>query len=463
MAQKSPWGGRFEQAMHPVVVSFNQSVSFDKILAPFDIDGSKAHAKMLAKVGLISGSEAQQILDGLDAIRADIDAGQFVWKAELEDVHMNIETALKERIGAPAGKLHTARSRNDQIALDMRLWMRDAIDKLLDALRNACGVLSEKALEYADAVMPGYTHLQRAMPVTAGHHLLAYVESFARDRERLGDCRRRVNRMPLGSAALAGTALPIDRQFVADQLGFDSLCMNSMDGVAARDHFIEFASCLSTLAIHLSRFSEDAIFWHSIEARFAVVGEAFRTGSSIMPQKINPDVFELIRGKSASIAAALVQLLLLVKSQPMTYNKDLQEDKPLLFRATADALDCLTVFAPMISTLTFDRAKLLAACEGGFMDAISVADVLVKKGVPFRDAHEVSGRLVKLAESRGCELKDLTEKDYSAAHPSLDSSLRVSLGAAGMASAYQSEGSANPYKVRAEAERWLAFFSEGQL
>ncbi|HTL52601.1 MAG TPA: argininosuccinate lyase [Planctomycetota bacterium] len=465
-ASKKLWGGAFEGSADKRLEAFTESVSFDACLAQYDIAGSVAHARMLAKCGLISAAEAAQIVRGLEGIGREIAAGKFKWKRELEDVHMNIESALTARIGRAAGKLHTARSRNDQVALDMRLWGRDAIDQVCARIEAAQRALVEKAAGLTKAVMPGYTHLQRAMPVSAAHHLLAYVEMFARDRERLIETRARVNQMPLGACALAGTSLPIDRQFVANALKFDSVMANSMDAVATRDHLVELAQNLTLVGLTLSRLGEDIVLWASREFCFVKIADSFTTGSSMMPQKRNPDIAELLRGKVGRIAAAAQALWLQTKGLPLTYNRDLQDDKILLFEAVKVVEDSLAILAAMVPAMAFDPERMADSCYG-YMDATILAEFLVVRGVPFREAHRVIGGLVRTAEEFPCELNDLADQVFYEAHPAfktkrkparrgarVEPEFREVLGAAGALTAYRSEGSPHPEKVAARVRYW---------
>ena len=401
------WGGRFSEATAASVEAFSASVHYDARLYRYDIMGSRAHARMLARQGLITGEECAAILQGLDAIEAEIDRGDFVFRPELEDVHMNIEKALTERIGPAGAKLHTARSRNDQVNLDFRLYLRDecdALDRLLQAAQRA---FVRRARHYLGVVMPGYTHLQRAQPVLLSHHLLAYVEMFGRDRERLTGCRQRINILPLGAAALAGTGLPIDRQSVAEELGFAAVTANSMDTTGDRDFALEFLFCLNLIQLHLSRLAEELVLWSSKEFEFVRIGDRYCTGSSIMPQKKNPDIPELIRGKTGRVTGALMGLLMTVKGLPLTYNRDLQEDKEQVFDALDTVKASLAITAELLDHTEFDVGRLRAATIGGFMTATDLADYLVRRNLPFREAHGVVGRIVALCQQRGCELVDL--------------------------------------------------------
>ena len=402
------WGGRFSGATAASVEAFTASIHYDARLYRYDIAGSKAHATMLAENGLLSQAELQAIITGLSEIEAEIEAGTFAFRRELEDIHMNIEKALAERIGPAGAKLHSARSRNDQIALDLRLYLRDQCDRfaaLLDGLRRA---LVSQARTYLGAVMPGYTHLQRAQPVLVSHHLLAYYEMFSRDKERFADCRKRINVCPLGAAALAGTGLPIDRERVAELLGFAGVTANSMDTAGDRDFAIEFVSCCTLTQLHLSRLSEELVLWAGSEFDFVDLPDRFCTGSSIMPQKKNPDIPELIRGKSGRVVGSLMSLLTLVKGLPLTYNRDLQEDKEPVFDAVDTVSASLSIMAELMAQLSFKTERLRAATASGFMTATDLADYLVLKDVPFRKAHGIVGRIVGYCLEKRCELTDLS-------------------------------------------------------
>jgi len=405
---KKLWGGRFQQPTDAFVEKFTASVTFDQRLAPYDIAGSIAHAQMLANVKVLSQDEADTIIKGLTGILAEIEAGEFDWQVSLEDVHMNIEARLTERVGEVGKKLHTGRSRNDQVATDIRLFMRDGIDAVIEGIGRFAAQLLVLAEKEADTLLPGFTHLQPAQPVSFGHHMMAWFEMLVRDLERMQDCRKRVNRMPLGAAALAGTSYPIDRAFTCKQLGFDAVCENSLDAVSDRDFAIEFASAASILMMHLSRFSEELILWSSSQFGFIDLGDAFCTGSSIMPQKKNPDVPELVRGKSGRVTGHLVSLLMLMKSQPLAYNKDNQEDKEPLFDTLDTVLDSLKVYADMMGSITLHREAMRKAATEGYTTATDLADYLVGKGVAFRDAHEVVGKAVHAAIEAGKDLSELT-------------------------------------------------------
>jgi len=401
------WSGRFNEPVDELVKRFTASVSFDQRLALFDIQGSLAHAQMLSEVGLLAPTELDSIRSGMQRIQAEILAGQFPWSVDLEDVHMNIERRLTEFAGDAGKRLHTARSRNDQVATDVRLFLRDAIDRIMQQIRQFQLALLNLAEAHAGTVMPGFTHLQVAQPVTFGHHLMAYFEMLQRDAGRLVDCRRRVNRLPLGSAALAGTSYPIRRERVAELLGFEGLCENSLDAVSDRDFALEFSAASALIMTHLSRFSEELILWMSPRYGFIVLADRFCTGSSIMPQKKNPDVPELVRGKTGRVFGHLMGLFTLMKGQPLAYNKDNQEDKEPLFDTVDTVLDCLILYTDMMGGLTVNAEKMRAAASEGFATATDLADYLVKKGLPFRDAHEVVARAVRHAETQGCDLADL--------------------------------------------------------
>lgn len=401
------WGGRFAEATAASVEAYSASIQYDSRLYHHDIVGSKAHARMLARQGLITDAECEAIVQGLSEIEAEIDRGEFVFKPELEDIHMNIEKALTDRIGPAGAKLHTARSRNDQVNLDFRLYLRDEADSLDALLAEVQKAFARMARKYLGTVMPGYTHLQRAQPVLLSHHLLAYVEMFQRDRERLSGCRQRIDILPLGAAAMAGTGLPIDRQFVADELGFAAITANSMDTTGDRDFALEMLFCLNLMQIHLSRLSEELVLWSSKEFDFVRIGDRYCTGSSIMPQKKNPDIPELMRGKTGRVTGALMALLMTVKGLPLTYNRDLQEDKEQVFDALDTVKASLSITAELLDNTAFNVERLRAATIGGFMTATDLADYLVKRNMPFRQAHGVVGRIVALCQERDCELIDL--------------------------------------------------------
>ena len=406
--QNKLWGGRFSEATDAFVQRFTASVDFDRRLFQQDINGSLAHAKMLAKAGILSADEETQILVGLEAIRQDILNDNFEWSVELEDVHMNIESALTARIGDIGKKLHTGRSRNDQVATDIRLFVRDEIDQIAELITKLQSALCGVAEKEAATIMPGFTHLQTAQPVSFGHHMMAWYEMLERDYSRLLDCRKRVNLSPLGAAALAGSTYPIDRNFTAQQLGFDSPTRNSLDSVSDRDFAIELASFASLLMTHLSRFSEELVLWTSAQFNFINLPDRFCTGSSIMPQKKNPDVPELIRGKTGRVYGHLISLLTLMKSQPLAYNKDNQEDKEPLFDLIDTVKDCLFAYSEMMPAVECNKAEMYAAVKQGYATATDLADYLVKKGMPFRDAHEVVGKSVAFGIEQSKDLADLS-------------------------------------------------------
>ncbi|NLE58768.1 MAG: argininosuccinate lyase, partial [Planctomycetes bacterium] len=414
MKEQKSWQARFAQAADALTENYVESLSFDQRLWKYDIAGSIAHAEMLAEVGLIGKSDCQAIKRGLLEIESDIEAGKFRWDPACEDIHMAVEGALIAKVGEPGKRLHTARSRNDQVALDLRLYTRDAIDlDIVPLVADLQTALVDSAARYADAVMPAYTHMQRAQPVTAGAYLLAYVEQFQRDRERFADARKRVDVCPLGSGALAGSTLPIDREAVARRLGFSSITRNSIDATGDRDFIVEFLAAAALCASHLSRLAEDLVLYMSQEFRFVTIADAFCTGSSMMPQKKNPDVMELVRGKTARVYAALMGMLTLTKGLPMAYNRDLQEDKIHLFSAHDTLKTTLEITAAVIRNTTFNTDRLLAATDKGFMDATILAEYLVGKGVPFRQAHHHVGTLVAYAEKEGRELSGLTLDEFT--------------------------------------------------
>ncbi len=409
------WSARFAEPVAELVQRYTASVDFDKRMALVDIQGSLAHAEMLAAQKIISADDLAQIQKGMAQIRSEIEAGSFVWELALEDVHLNIEARLTKLVGDAGKRLHTGRSRNDQVATDIRLWLRGAIDEIqteLTSLRTGLLGLAEK---HAETIMPGFTHLQVAQPITFGHHVMAYAEMFARDAERLADCRKRVNRLPLGAAALAGTSYPIDRERVAKTLGFEGVCQNSLDAVSDRDFAIEFCATASLVMTHISRLSEELILWMSPRVGFIDLPDRFCTGSSIMPQKKNPDVPELARGKTGRVNGNLISLLTLMKGQPLAYNKDNQEDKEPLFDSADTLRDTLRIFADMVPHIQVKADVMRAAALQGFATATDLADYLVKKGLPFRDAHEAVAHAVKACSNKGCDLADLSLADLQAA------------------------------------------------
>ena len=407
-SEKKPWGGRFTGSTDAFVEAFTASVGFDQRLARHDIQGSKAHAGMLARIGVLTETERKAIETGLDDILTEIERGDFVWSVQLEDVHMNIEARLTQRIGETGKKLHTGRSRNDQVATDIRLYLRDEVDGIIGLLGQLQTALLDLAEREADTILPGFTHLQVAQPISFGHHLMAWFEMLDRDRDRLRDCRKRINIMPLGAAALAGTTFPLDRDYTARLLGFDRPAANSLDAVSDRDFAIEFTACASLILMHLSRFSEELILWTSAQFGFVDLPDAFCTGSSIMPQKKNPDVPELVRGKTGRVYGHLMSLLTLMKGQPLAYNKDNQEDKEPLFDTLDTVWGCLKAFTDMVPHLTPNREAMRRAALQGYATATDLADYLVRKGMPFRDAHEVVGNAVRLGIETGRDLSALT-------------------------------------------------------
>ncbi len=406
------WGGRFSKSTDALVDDFNSSIRFDSRMYAQDIRGSQAHAEMLGRQGIISKEDSELIVKTLGEIKKDIDDGKVEFTIDAEDIHMNIETILIERIGDVGKRLHTGRSRNDQVALDTRMYVRDELDEIKKDVDSLKATLLDLAERHLDTIMPGYTHLQKAQPVTLAHHLMAYYEMFRRDASRLDDCRRRLNVMPLGSGALAGTTYPLDREFVADKLGFDSVSMNSLDGVSDRDFALELAFDLSVIMTHLSRFSEEIILWSSHEFGFIDLDDAYSTGSSIMPQKKNPDVAELARGKTGRVYGDLMGLLTVMKGIPLAYNKDMQEDKEQLFDAIDTVKMCLHVFEKMIATMTVRKDRMLEGAKGGFTNATDVADYLVKKGLPFRDAHGVVGRMVAYCIEKNTVIDALSPEEF---------------------------------------------------
>ena len=405
------WGGRFQKNTDKKVDDFNSSIRFDKRMYRQDITGSIAHATMLGNQGIIPKEDSLLIVKGLKEILDDIEDNKVTFEIDAEDIHMNVEKLLIERIGEPGKRLHTGRSRNDQVALDIRMYLKDETNEISEMLKHALIVLTDLAEEHTGTIMPGYTHLQKAQPITFAHHLMAYFEMFKRDFERLSDCKKRMNVMPLGSGALAGTTYPLDREFVAEELGFSSVTKNSLDGVSDRDFVIELASCLSIIMMHLSRFSEELILWSSHEFSFVEMDDSFSTGSSIMPQKKNPDVAELIRGKTGRVYGHLMGLLTTMKGIPLAYNKDMQEDKEPIFDAVDTVKLCLPVFCDMIATMKVNKDTMLKGAKGGFTNATDLADYLVKKGLPFREAHGVVGRMVFYAIEHKKDLDDFTMEE----------------------------------------------------
>jgi argininosuccinate lyase len=453
VAQKT-WGGRFSGTTDQRVEAFTESIGVDRRLYRHDIAASQAHARMLAEVGLLSAAEAEQIVAALDAIADEIERGEFAFSIELEDIHTHIERALIERLGDVGRKLHTGRSRNDQVVTDVKLWVREAIDGLDGRLHDLQTALLAAAERDRELILPGYTHLQRAQPVLAAHYFLAYIEKYQRDRDRLADCRRRVNVLPLGAAALAGTSLPIDRESVRRQLGFDALAANSLDASGDRDFLLEFVFDLSVIALHLSGWAEEWILWSTTEFGFLDLPDSFCTGSSLMPHKKNPDVLELIRGKSARVVGDLQQLLVLVKGLPLAYNRDLQEDKAALFDAFDTVAASLELAAALICESRFRADVVAARLEDGFLDATTLMEFLIVQGVPMRLAHEAVGRLVRLGEERRCRLADLPLEVLQSVRPELDSRVYKVLGVANALGAFRSAGSTAPAEVARQMELW---------
>ena len=452
------WGGRFASASSKLTEDFNASIGFDQRMYRQDITGSMAHARMLGQQGIISPEEADLIIKGLGEILVELEAGTLEFTVEAEDVHMNIETFLTAKIGAVGKKLHTGRSRNDQVALDLRLYLRDEIKEVRDLLLEVEKVLLTLAKKNIDTIMPGYTHLQKAQPITLAHHLLAYFEMLRRDLGRLEDCAKRMDYMPLGSGALAGTGFNLNRDAVKEELGFAHLTRNSLDGVSDRDYAIEFMSFASILMMHLSRLAEELILWSTEEFSFVELSDAFTTGSSIMPQKKNPDLAELIRGKTGRVYGDLMALLTTMKSLPLAYNKDMQEDKEALFDAVDTVKKCLLVLAPMLETAHFKTNQMAEAARGGFTNATDLADYLAGKGLPFRDAHAVVGRAVLHCIKAGCRLEDLSLTAYREFSPQIAADIYEFIDAEACVARRQVPGGPAPSAVigaLAEAEEWL--------
>jgi argininosuccinate lyase len=447
------WSGRFSEPVSDLVMRYTASVFFDQRMAMQDIRGSLAHAAMLARQGIISAQDLADIERGLAQVHGEIERGEFQWSLQDEDVHLNIEKRLTALIGDAGKRLHTGRSRNDQVATDIRLWLRDAIDQIVVLLGDFQRAILTLAEANAATPLPGFTHLQVAQPVTFGHHLMAYCEMARRDAERFADCRKRLNRLPLGAAALAGTSYPIDREFVAQQLGFDEVCENSLDAVSDRDFAIEFCAAASVMMVHLSRLSEELILWMSPRVGFIDLADRFCTGSSIMPQKKNPDVPELVRGKTGRVNGSLITLLTLMKGQPLAYNKDNQEDKEPLFDTADTVIDTLRIYTDMIPGIRVKADAMRDALSQGFATATDLADYLVKKGVPFRDAHEVVARAVRAAETRGCDLPDLPLADLRAFSDLIDEDVYQVLTVEGALDSRNHIGGTAPDQVRAAIAR----------
>ena len=454
MSTQETWSGRFNEPVAELVKQYTGSIDFDQRLAKWDIQGSLAHAQMLHEAGLLSAEDVAAIKQGMAEIEAEIKAGQMAWSLDLEDVHMNIERRLTDKIGDAGKRLHTGRSRNDQVATDIRLWLRDEISTIQNLIQALQAALVDLADENADVVMPGFTHLQVAQPVSFGHHMLAYVEMLGRDFERMADCRGRVNRMPLGAAALAGTTYPIQRETTARLLGFEAICQNSLDAVSDRDFAIEFTAAASLVMLHLSRLSEELIVWMSPRFGFIDIADRFCTGSSIMPQKKNPDVPELVRGKSGRVIGHLMGLITLMKSQPLAYNKDNQEDKEPLFDTVDTLIDTLRIYADMMRGVTVKPENMRAAVLQGFATATDLADYLVKKGLPFRDSHEVVALAVRHADSLNADLSDLPLQALQTFSGLIDADVYEVLTPEGSLNARNHLGGTAPAQVRAQVARW---------
>ncbi|MBO6789288.1 MAG: argininosuccinate lyase [Dinoroseobacter sp.] len=449
------WGGRFAAGPDAIMEAINASIGYDQRLAPQDIEGSRAHAAMLARQGILTDKDAEVIREGLLTVLSEIEAGSFNFSTALEDIHMNVEARLKEIVGEPAGRLHTARSRNDQVATDFRLWVRDQCDAVMEGLLALQNALLDQAEAGADWVMPGFTHLQTAQPVTWGHHMMAYVEMFGRDRSRFAGARARMNESPLGAAALAGTSFPIDREATAAALGFDRPMANSLDAVSDRDFALEFLSSATICAMHLSRMAEELVIWSSAQFRFVSLSDRFSTGSSIMPQKKNPDAAELIRAKIGRILGANVALLTVMKGLPLAYSKDMQEDKEQVFDAADNLMLALAAMTGMVGDMTANRESLEAAASSGFSTATDLADWLVRElNMPFRDAHHVTGTLVGMAEAKQCDLPDLSLEDMQSVHAEITDAVYGVLGVHNSVASRTSYGGTAPVQVLAQIERW---------
>ena len=454
MNDNKTWSGRFNEPVSELVKKYTGSIDFDKRLAKWDIQGSLAHAEMLKQAGVLSAADVADIQQGMAEILADIENGRIEWSLDLEDVHMNIEKRLTDKIGDAGKRLHTGRSRNDQVATDIRLWLRDEISQIRLLIQSLQLALVELAESNAEVVMPGFTHLQVAQPVSFGHHMLAYVEMLGRDDERMADCRKRVNRMPLGAAALAGTTYPIRREVTAELLGFEQICQNSLDAVSDRDFAIEFTAAASLLMVHLSRLSEELILWMSPRFGFIDIADRFCTGSSIMPQKKNPDVPELVRGKSGRVIGHLTGLIMLMKSQPLAYNKDNQEDKEPLFDTVDTLIDTLRIYADMMRGVSVKPENMRAAVMQGFATATDLADYLVKKGMPFRDSHEVVAKAVRHADEQGVDLSDLPLAVLQGFSDLVEEDVYLVLTPEGSLNARNHLGGTAPQQVLLQAARW---------
>ena len=456
-AANTMWGGRFASGPDAIMTAINASIGFDQRLYAQDIAGSRAHAAMLAATGIITDSDAKAIREGLLTVLSEIESGKFTFRTDLEDIHLNIESRLTEIVGDAGKRVHTARSRNDQVAVDFRLWVRDQCDAATSGLTALMQVFLAQAEAGADWVMPGFTHLQVAQPVTWGHHMLAYVEMLGRDRSRFADARKRMNECPLGAAALAGTGFPIDRHMTAAALGFDRPTANSLDSVSDRDFALEFLSASAICATHLSRFAEELVIWSTAQFRFVKLSDKWTTGSSIMPQKKNPDAAELLRAKIGRILGATVALFTVMKGLPLTYSKDMQEDKEQVFDAADTLMLSLAAMTGMVSDMTAQKDTLKTAAASGFSTATDLADWLVRAlGLPFREAHHITGRLVALAEAKGCDLPELSLAEMQTAHPDITQEVYSVLGVENSVRSRQSYGGTAPDQVRAQIARWKA-------
>ena len=460
MNDNKTWSGRFNEPVSELVKKYTGSIDFDKRLAKWDIQGSLAHARMLQQSGVLSEDDVVAIQQGMQEILEDITKGTLEWSLDLEDVHMNIERRLTDKIGDAGKRLHTGRSRNDQVATDIRLWLRDEISTIQDLIRDLQAALVDLAEQHAEVVMPGFTHLQVAQPVSFGHHMLAYVEMLGRDHERMVDCRKRVNRMPLGSAALAGTTYPIQREITAELLGFEQICQNSLDAVSDRDFALEFTAAASLVMVHLSRLSEELILWMSPRFGFIDIADRFCTGSSIMPQKKNPDVPELVRGKSGRVIGHLTGLMMLMKSQPLAYNKDNQEDKEPLFDTVDTLIDTLRIYADMMRGVTVKSDNMRAAVMQGFATATDLADYLVKKGMPFRDSHEVVAQAVRYADEQGVDLSELPLAVLQGFSDLVADDVYQVLTPEGSLNARNHLGGTAPEQVRYQVARWKQLLAQ---
>ncbi len=462
MNDNKTWSGRFNEPVSELVKKYTGSVGFDKRLAKWDIQGSLAHAQMLHEAGVLGAEDLAAIRKGMADIIAEIESGQMTWSLDLEDVHMNIERRLTDKIGDAGKRLHTGRSRNDQVATDIRLWLRDQITDIQGLIRDLQSALIDLAEQNAEVVMPGFTHLQVAQPVSFGHHMLAYVEMLGRDFERMADCRKRVNRMPLGAAALAGTTYPVRRETTAELLGFEQICQNSLDAVSDRDFAIEFTAAASLIMVHLSRLSEELILWMSPRFGFIDIADRFCTGSSIMPQKKNPDVPELVRGKSGRVIGHLTGLIMLMKSQPLAYNKDNQEDKEPLFDTADTLIDTLRIYADMMRGVTVKPENMPAAVMQGFATATDLADYLVKKGMPFRDSHEVVALAVRHADTQGVDLSELPLGVLQGFSDLIGEDVYEVLTPEGSLNARNHLGGTAPEQVRLQVKRWRGLLADTQ-